>query len=84
MYLIRISRIKKTFRKGYSVTLSYSHVYIYKAYSKCTVAGIKQLEPLTGSGSGSFELNIYLSLPLYLPTFGLGQKKGTGLYEANT
>ena len=47
MYLIRISRIKKTFRKGNSVTLSYSYVYIYKAYSKCTVAGIKQLEPLS-------------------------------------
>ena len=50
MYLIRISKIEKTLRKkGYSVTLSYSHEYIYKTYSKCTVAGIKQLEPLLGT-----------------------------------
>ena len=61
MYLIRISRIEKTFRKGYSVTLSYSHVYIYKAYSKCTVAGIKQLEPLLHAGGQSKEDHPYMS-----------------------
>ena len=57
MYLIHISKIEKMFRKGNSVTLSLSHVYIYKMYSKCTVAGgIKQLEHLSWSELGRWSL----------------------------